>query len=118
GQGHHIRHWAHGGATTLLNLTMLCRRHHRAVHEEGYQVDRQPGGELVFRRPDGQPLPEVPALAAVPTAPCDALRERHAAHGVHIDAETSMPGWLGERLDVGYAISVLHPLAAPDVRSA
>jgi len=22
-----------------------------------------------------------------------------------------MPGWLGERLDVGWAIDVLHPLA-------
>jgi hypothetical protein len=22
-----------------------------------------------------------------------------------------MPSWLGERLDLGYAISVLHPLA-------
>jgi 5-methylcytosine-specific restriction endonuclease McrA len=35
GQGHHIRHWAHGGPTTLSNLVILCRRHHRAVHEEG-----------------------------------------------------------------------------------
>ncbi len=35
GEGHHIRHWAHGGPTTLSNLAMLCRRHHRAVHEEG-----------------------------------------------------------------------------------
>src|SRR5882724_113715 len=41
GQGHHIRHWARGGPTTLSNLAMLCRRHHRAVHEEGYQVDRE-----------------------------------------------------------------------------
>jgi Domain of unknown function (DUF222)/HNH endonuclease len=39
GQGHHIKHWAHGGPTTLSNLAMLCRRHHRAVHEEGYQVE-------------------------------------------------------------------------------
>src|SRR5881398_2072040 len=46
GQGHHIRHWAHGGPTTLSNLALLCRRHHRAVHEEGYQVERQPDGEL------------------------------------------------------------------------
>jgi hypothetical protein len=38
GQGHHIRHWAHGGPTTMSNLVMLCRRHHRAVHEEGCQV--------------------------------------------------------------------------------
>src|SRR5439155_1337241 len=29
GQGHHIHHWAHGGLTTLSNLTLLCRRHHR-----------------------------------------------------------------------------------------
>src|SRR5438552_3774813 len=60
GQGHHIRHWAQGGPTTLSNLAMLCRRHHRAVHEEGYEVDRQPDGELRFRRPDGRLLPEVP----------------------------------------------------------
>jgi hypothetical protein len=31
GQGHHIRHWTQGGPTTLSNLAMLCRRHHRAV---------------------------------------------------------------------------------------
>ena len=34
GQGHHLRHWARGGPTTLSNLALLCRRHHRAVHEE------------------------------------------------------------------------------------
>jgi hypothetical protein len=28
--GHHIRHWADGGPTTLHNLALLCRRHHRA----------------------------------------------------------------------------------------
>jgi hypothetical protein len=36
GQGHHLRHWAHAGLTTLSNLALLCRRHPRAVHEEGY----------------------------------------------------------------------------------
>ncbi len=30
---HHIRHWADGGPTGLTNLILLCRRHHRAVHE-------------------------------------------------------------------------------------
>ena len=114
GQGHHIRHWAHGGPTTLSNLTMLCRRHHRAVHEEGYRVERHPDGELCFRRPDGRPLPDVPAMPIVPAAPWDALRARHEMLDIH--ARTAMSGWLGERLDVGYAISVLHPLAAPDTR--
>src|SRR5881628_1528462 len=53
GQGHHIRHWAHGGTTTLSNLALLCRRHHRAVHEEGYQLERLADGELQFRSPNG-----------------------------------------------------------------
>src|SRR5436309_2897743 len=60
GQGHHIRHWAQGGPTTLSNLALLCRRHHRAVHEEGYQLVREPDGELRFRLPDGRLIPEVP----------------------------------------------------------
>jgi hypothetical protein len=31
--GHHVRHWADGGETSLENLLLLCTRHHRAVHE-------------------------------------------------------------------------------------
>jgi len=112
GQGHHIRHWAHGGPTTLSNLALLCRRHHRAVHEEGYQVDRQLDGELRFRRPDGRLLPEVPSAAAVPADPVRVMRTRHETQGLQIHARTAMPGWLGESLDVGYAIDVLHPLSA------
>ena len=111
GQGHHIRHWAHGGPTTLSNLTMLCRRHHRAVHEEGFQVERLADDELCFRGPDGRLLSDVPPPAAMPANPVDSLRAQNDAGGLHIDARTSTPGWQGERLDVGYAISVLHPLA-------
>ncbi|HET9489141.1 MAG TPA: HNH endonuclease signature motif containing protein [Methylomirabilota bacterium] len=111
GQGHHIRHWAQGGPTTLSNLTLLCRRHHRAVHEEGFQVDRQPDGTLRFRRPDGRLLPEVPPPAAVPADPVQTLRSGHAAQGLNIHPRTSCPGWLGERLDARWAIDVLHPRA-------
>jgi hypothetical protein len=39
------------------------------------------------------------------------LRTRHEAEGLTLDAHTATPGWLGEPLDVGYAIDVLHPLA-------
>jgi hypothetical protein len=112
GQGHHLRHWAHGGPTTLSNLALLCRRHHRAVHEEGYQVERLSDGELRFRRPDGQLLPEVPPAAAIPADPVQALRARHEAQGLRIHPRTAIPAWLGEPLNVGWAIDVLHPLAA------
>ncbi|HEX5630593.1 MAG TPA: DUF222 domain-containing protein, partial [Acidimicrobiia bacterium] len=30
---HHITHWAHGGPTSIDNLRLLCRRHHRMAHE-------------------------------------------------------------------------------------
>jgi len=111
GQGHHLRHWAHGGPTTLSNLALLCRRHHRAVHEEGFQVARGPDGALRFRRPDGRPLPEVPPPAAVPGDPVEALRACHDAQGLRIGARTACAGWLGEPLDLVWAIDVLHPLA-------
>jgi len=110
-QGHHLRHWAHGGPTTLSNLALLCRRHHRAVHEEGYQVARLPDGALQFWRPNGHPLPEVPPPAAVPGDPIKALRACHDSQDLRIDARTGCAGWLGERLNVGWAIDVLHPLA-------
>ena len=110
-QGHHIQHWAHGGPTTLSNLAMLCRRHHRAVHEEGYGVERQRDGELRFWRPNGEVLSEVPPGAPVPSDPVAALRESNDARGVAIDPRKSIPNWTGERLNVPYAISVLHPVA-------
>ena len=59
-QGHHIQHWAHGGPTTLANLVLLCRRHHRAVHEDGYRVARSENGVLQFTGPDGHLIPEAP----------------------------------------------------------
>ena len=75
-------------------------------------MDRQPDGELQFRRPDGRLLPAVPLPVAMPTDPVQALRTRHEAQGLRLDARTATPGWLGERLNVGWAIDVLHPLAA------
>jgi 5-methylcytosine-specific restriction endonuclease McrA len=111
GQGHHIRHWAQGGPTTLSNLALLCRRHHRAVHEEGYQVERQTDGDLKFRHPGGWAIPYVPPPVEVPGDPAHAIRARNEAEGLVLDAHTATPGWLGERLDVGYAMDILHPLA-------
>jgi hypothetical protein len=111
GQGHHIRHWAHGGPTTLSNLAMLCRRHHRAVHEEGYGVERLPDGALRFTRPDGRALADVPERPLVPGDPARAIRATNEAAGLRLNGRTARPGWHGERLDVGWAIDVLHPRA-------
>jgi hypothetical protein len=117
GQGHHIRHWAHGGPTTLSNLVMLCRRHHRAVHEGGYHVERGSDGDLRFYRPDGRLIPDVPAALDLAADPVGELRARHDATGLVLDKRTATPRWSGERLDVGYAIGVMHPLATQSSRA-
>jgi hypothetical protein len=31
---HHLIHWADGGETSLDNMVLLCRTHHRATHQE------------------------------------------------------------------------------------
>ena len=58
---HHIVHWARGGETRLDNLVLLCRHHHRLVHERGFTVGRDPSsGRLAFRTPDGVRLEPAP----------------------------------------------------------
>ena len=59
----------------------------------------------------GSVLPDVPPLASVPADPVEALRARHAAEGHRLHPRTGLPRWLGEPLDVGWALDVLHPLA-------
>ena len=50
---HHIDHWADGGITAISNLLLLCRRHHRLVHQPGGFTLELMDGRAVFRRPDG-----------------------------------------------------------------
>ena len=51
---HHVRHWADGGETALGNLVLLCRPHHRAVHED-FSV-AMADGRPAFSRSDGSRL--------------------------------------------------------------
>ncbi|MGH7607891.1 MAG: hypothetical protein ACREME_11180 [Gemmatimonadales bacterium] len=48
---------------------------------------------------------------AIAHDPAKAIRARNEAEGVELDARSAAPGWLGERLDLGYALDVLHPRA-------
>ena len=43
---HHIKHRADGGPRTLENMVLLCRIHHRAVHEGGWKLELSLGGAL------------------------------------------------------------------------
>ena len=117
GQAHHIKHWAQGGPTTLSNLALLCRRHHRAVHEEGFQVERLADGELQFRWPHGHVLSYAPPSPVTPSDAAAEVRARNTAAGISVHAHTATPGWDGGPLNVGWAIGVLHPLANPPTSS-
>jgi hypothetical protein len=57
-EGHHCRHWADGGPTSLDNVVGVCRFHHRLLHEGGYFVVKD-GADFVFCRPDGSMIPPV-----------------------------------------------------------
>jgi hypothetical protein len=56
-EGHHLVHWLEGGPTDLDNLALLCRQHHRAVHEGGWQLTRGPDGRFTATQPQRRPPP-------------------------------------------------------------
>src|SRR5947209_1613535 len=57
--GHHLVWWTRGGATALPNLALLCRPHHRMVHEEGWILQRTKDGNWKAK----PPLHQFPANA-------------------------------------------------------
>jgi hypothetical protein len=53
--GHHLVPWQQGGPTNLDNLALVCRAHHRAVHEGGWQLARGPDGRASATPPHRPP---------------------------------------------------------------
>jgi hypothetical protein len=105
---HHVEAWADGGATSLGNTLLLCRLHHRAVHEEGFSMELAPDGEARFHRPDGRPLPEAPALPVSARESVTALVARLASHGVAVEAGATLPDWWGGPVDYAWEIDWLR----------
>ena len=105
---HHVEHWGEGGKTQLENLLLLCRHHHRALHEGGYSVELDADGTARFYTPKGALIPEAPPLPALKGDRIAALTRRHREDGLEITASTGFPRWQGERLDLGYALDGLR----------
>jgi len=102
--GHHIRHWADGGETSLENLVQLCGYHHRLVHEEQFSVRALPGGGFESRRPDGEVLNLQPEQS---TAEWMDLVNTHRHCGLSIDESTIVPKWHGHAMDYDIAVQAL-----------
>jgi hypothetical protein len=93
---HHIMHWANGGETRPSNLVSLCRFHHRAVHEEGFNVEVLDDGALRFVNKRGEPVDHVKPGCAQPPGDREQMPK-----GKFEDC------WRGDRMDLGMAVDVL-----------
>jgi len=66
---HHIRHWARGGRTTIVNLVTLCGGHHRKMHEGGWTIRGDPNKTLSFYDREGRLLGTSEAIQRKARAP-------------------------------------------------
>ena len=102
---HHIQHWADGGETKLDNLTLLCRHHHRLVHEGGYAVQMSDQSIPHFTDPAGCTIPEVGEKSF--RGNVFTLRQQNRRAGLDITPDTPIPLWEGEIMDTSMAIDGL-----------
>jgi HNH endonuclease len=108
--GHHVRHWLHGGSTSLNNLVLLCPFHHQQVHEGGFSISLEPSGEVTVREPGGANIGRRhPTPAAIREDDdlvvwmTDWLRPGDRS----IDAWTATSSWDGDSVDYGAAIDAM-----------
>jgi hypothetical protein len=101
--GHHVKHWAHGGETKLANLVTLCRFHHRQVHEGQVVVQTLDDGAFRFVRPDGNSF-ESPAPRMTDWTE---LVATHQAEQICITPTTAITAWTGDALDYDLAVDWL-----------
>jgi hypothetical protein len=106
-EGHHVRHWADGGETSLGNACLMCSLHHRFVHEYGYQVEMGPDQRPRFRDPRGGLVPAVARRPAVAPGALGWPHIRAANEALAIDAGTHACDWDGKPMPYGTVIGHL-----------
>jgi hypothetical protein len=105
--GHHIQHWSAGGHTSLHNLVLLCRHHHRLVHEGGFGCTRNAAGTVEFRTPEGALIERCGRMPTVSTKfdLSEHLREHY--EDLAIDAATCVTAYNGGGIDWDMAVGAM-----------
>jgi hypothetical protein len=106
-EGHHVRHWAHGGETKLSNLASLCKFHHRQVHEGNVVVQVLDDGAFRFVTPDGRSFDSMLRDHTQPLGDWHQLVATHEHQDLHIDEHTAATGWDGKSYDHSFAVAAL-----------
>jgi len=106
GHAHHSEHRADGSETKLSNLVLLCAKHHRLVHEGGFDVTRR-GKELVFTRPDRRPLEPITVSPILGDVSAETLERLNHRLGLDIDERTGVTQWDGYDMDYAIAMDCL-----------
>jgi hypothetical protein len=105
--GHHIRHWSDGGETSLDNLVLLCRHHHRLVHEGGFGCHRTADGKIRFDGADGRPIPDAGRLPPL-RQPIELGKHLQARReDLYVDASTCVTRFDDPRIDWNLAVGAL-----------
>jgi hypothetical protein len=104
-EGHHIHHWANGGATSLANLVGLCSFHHRFVHEYGYRVELDEQQEPRFFDARGRLVLQSPPRPVLRWSGMTKLVDDHRDRD--ISAETNEPRWDGGPVNYAWVIDDL-----------
>jgi hypothetical protein len=104
--GHHLRHWLHGGETSLDNIVMLCTVHHHLVHEGGWTVTAVADGVFCFHSPTGQLVAPEPARELVGDR-TGWLREWADERALDLGPHINEPQWDGKTPDYDCAVASL-----------
>ena len=102
---HHTVWWTRGGPTDLENSAMLCRRHHKAVHERGWELVRGHDDSLTAVAPDGRRVGRGEAEAAVVVPEDVDIDEMLRASGIEVRPDYDP--YYEPRAQVRYAVDVM-----------
>ena len=115
---HHIQHWADGGETSLSNLLLMCRHHHRQLHEGVFSIRVEQANashaepHLIFTTPQGQTI-QASFFPQFPEHVAEDAEVELAQAAPAVDMGSCITRWCGDHCDYDMAITALAGRSLP-----